>query len=159
MVYKDFLNAARKHKYTCNVLFEHLENETNTGKHKSLLLNSYYLSGYIIECIVKYAIYDLIGYQRNRDIKKLDEKGLTFDEHIKHHKFERYTEHLNRLKSIPIPLINNRQGIANEVVRLYREWDADVRYSYDLKYEKSHYIEFYKCAGKIFDIIKNNVKG
>ncbi len=159
MVYKDFLNAARKHKYTCNAIFECLNDETNVAKHKSLLLNLYYLSGYIIECIVKYAIYDLNGYQRNRDIKKLDENGLTFDKDIKHHKFKRYTEHLKRLRSIPIPLINNQQGVAKEVVELYKEWDADVRYSYELKYGKTHYIEFYKCAQEIFNIIKNNVKG
>jgi len=163
MVYKNFLNAARKHKYTCFVISQKLEelNEaTEKAKVNYLLLNLYYLSGYIIECIVKYAIYDLIAFKKNRDIKELNEKGLTFDLNIKHHKFERYTEHLNKYLSRPIPLINTRKGIDKEVIQLYCDWDAEVRYSYDLKgKEKCHYISFYKYSEDIFNIIKNNIRG
>ena len=163
MVYKDYLNAARKHKYTCEVIFEKLNGineQTDKAKYRYLLLNLYYLSGYVIECTVKYGIYNLIGYEKEKDVKELNEKGLMYDLHIKHHKFERYAEHLRRSISRPIPLINTREKIDKYVVQLYREWDADVRYSYDLKgKENHHYTAFYKCAAEIFKIIIDNVRG
>jgi len=78
MIYKDYKNAAHKHRYTCSVLCEKLAiiNE-NKAKYKYLSLNLYYLSGYILECIVKYGIYDLIGYPKDRNVSSLNEKGLT----------------------------------------------------------------------------------
>jgi len=161
MIYKDYLNAARKHKYTCGVLREKLENidENDTAKHKYLLLNLYYLSGYIVECIVKYGIYDLIGYPKKEDVSKLDKEGLTYKNDIKHHKFKRYTEQLNKLMSGTIPLVNHKKGIEKEVIQLYQEWDAEIRYSYDLKNKKHHYIAFYEYADKIFKIITDNTRG
>ncbi len=160
MVYKDFLNAARKHKYTCEVICDNL-NKTNTNKteQKYLLLNLYYLSGYIIECIVKYAIYDLVGYDKKEDVKKLNEKGLNYNTHIKYHKFEKYTEHLRRNISGSIPLIYIKKNIDNQVIQLYKEWDADVRYSYDLRNkDEQHYIQFYEYSVEIYKIILNNVR-
>lgn len=164
MVYKDYLNAARKHRITCDVIAEKLDEEKNhipknQGKMKSLTLNLYYLSGYIIECIVKYAIYDLIGYDREDDVRNLNKKGLTYDTHIRHHRFETYTEHLVKRMSGNIPLINDRKQIPRETVNIYKEWDAEIRYSYELRYEEIHYIEFYEYAKSIFEIIKNNTKG
>jgi hypothetical protein len=59
-----------------------------------------------------------------------------------------------------IPLINDRKGIDIEVIQLYREWDAEIRYSYDLgKKKKHHYIAFYEYTKKIFEIITNNTRG
>ncbi|MEN8219776.1 MAG: hypothetical protein ABFS56_26200, partial [Pseudomonadota bacterium] len=68
--------------------------------------------------------------------------------------------HLNKRMSGAIPLVDgNKKGIEKEVIQLYREWDAEVRYSYDLgKKKKRHYIKFYEYADKIFEIISNNVK-
>ncbi|MEN8217395.1 MAG: hypothetical protein ABFS56_13715, partial [Pseudomonadota bacterium] len=128
MFYKDYLNAARKHQYTCCVLLEKLnsiDENKDKAKYKYLLLNLYYLSGYIIECIVKYGIYDLISYSKDEEVSSLNEKGLTYQHHIKHHRFERYTEHLNKRMSGAIPLVDgNKKGIEKEVIQLYREWDA-----------------------------------
>ncbi len=164
MVYKDYLNAARKHKITCEVIADNLEkekkqNSPNREKVKSLTLNLYYLSGYIIECMVKYGIYSLIGYGREDDVKYLDKEGLSYDTHIKHHRFERYTEHLVKRISGNIPLINHRKEISKDTVNIYKEWDAEIRYSYELKYDETHYMKFYECAKNIFEIIRNNTKG
>ncbi len=164
MFYKDYLNAARKHKYTCCVLREKLDSldeNKDKAKYKSLLLNLYYLSGYIIECIVKYGIYDLIGYPKDKAVSELEQKGLTYKNNIKHHRFERYTEQLNKRMSGAIPLVDgHKKDIEKKVIQLYKEWDAEVRYSYDLgKNEKHHYIAFYEYAEKIFEMIINNVRG
>ena len=99
-------------------------------------------------------------YPRDKEVSKLDEKGLTYQNNIKHHRFERYTEQLNKRMSGTIPLINDQKGIEEEVIQLYKQWNVEVRYSYDLgKKEKHHYITFYEYAEKIFEIITNNVRG
>ncbi|QTA91038.1 hypothetical protein [Desulfonema magnum] len=166
MVYKDYLKAARKHEITCEIIAEKLneEKQRKDKKHrghvvKSLTLTLYYLSGYIIECMVKYAIYDLNGYGSKDDVKDLNEKGLTYHTHIRFHPFKRYTEHLNNLMSGTIPLINDEKNIPEETVRIYKEWDATIRYSYEMKYDEIHYIRFYEYAKEIFKIIKDNTKG
>jgi len=164
MVYKDYLKAARKHKITCEVIAEKLDEERNhkapnRAKVKSLTLNLYYLSGYVIECMVKYAIYDLVGYGSKDDVRGLNKRGLTYDLHIRHHRFGRYTEHLIRRMSGMIPLVKDKKGIPKETVNIYNEWDAEIRYSYELKYNEIYYLKFYEYAKKIFEIIKNNTKG
>jgi hypothetical protein len=160
MLYKEYLNAARKHEYTCDAINEKISlNNSSTMQQKSLLLNLYYLSGFVIECITKYAIYDLVKHKRDLDVKVLNNSGLTYDLHIKHHRFDRYTDHLNRLLSIPIPLISFTKDIEKEVLRLYKEWDVDIRYRYDLVMEQSYYQSFYKYSKKIFRLIRDNVWG
>ena len=52
MVYREYLNAARKHEYTCMVLLEKLEQIDENAEREAfrfLLSNFYYLTGYIIE--------------------------------------------------------------------------------------------------------------
>lgn len=71
MQYHEYLNSARKHQYTCEEvlkLIKGIELTSGEGKsrHKRLLLNLYYLSGYVVECSVKYAIYHLIAYDRKK---------------------------------------------------------------------------------------------
>lgn len=163
MVYKEFLNAARKHKYTCSILLEKLDqinNKREPAQAKYLLLNVYYLSGYIIECIVKYGIYNLVGFSKRKEVTKLNQDGLRYKDHICHHKFNRFTQYLDCRIGISLPLIRNKKGINKKVVELYNKWDAPVRYSYELDLsEERYYIEFNKTAERIFQEIKNNVKG
>lgn len=161
MKYKDYRNAARKHLNTCTVLEEKYNtNSCTTETRKSLVLNMYYLSGYIIECIVKYGIYDLIGYDKDQDVKLLDNGKLTYQNNIRHHQFERYTEHLVRYISRPIPLISATNGIDRDVIRLYSDWDAEVRYSYDLGIiNERHYLDFFVHSKSIFKIVTDNTRG
>lgn len=160
MLYKEYLNAARKHEYTCDVINEKIcGNDCSSSQKKSLLINLYYLSGYVIECIIKYAIYDLSGHAKDLDVKMLSKGGLTYNVHIKYHRFERYTEQLNKFLSAPIPLINYSKGIEREVLRLYKEWDVDIRYRYNLAMDQLYYQSFYQYSKKIFRLIRDNVRG
>lgn len=169
MTYKEFLNAARKHLATCKVLRDILEESINTNnvdvaKNKQLTINLYYLSGYIIECSVKYGIYVCLDYDRNHDIMSLDTAGISFSRNIKHHRFDRYVDHLNR-KISGITLIDNKAGISNEVKKLYNNWDAEVRYCYNEIPEKfkhcdevNHVINFSYKAEEIFKYIRSNIR-
>jgi hypothetical protein len=130
--YPEYLNSARKHQYTCEEILKALQRIDRSrgagkSKHKQLLLNLYYLSGYIIECSVKYAIYHLVSYDRKKCVRQLDQDGISFKNNIKHHRFERYTEHL-RVRHPGILLIDDLSNVDKDVIFIYRLWDADVRY-------------------------------
>lgn len=132
MKYTEFLDSARKHQFTCNEILKAIKiidisNGTGRSQQKQLLLNLYYLSGYIIECSVKYSIYHLISYDRRKCVTQLNQNGLSYQGNIRFHKFERYAEHL-RVRQSGLQLIDDRKEIDKDVIYIYRAWDAEVRY-------------------------------
>ena len=166
MNYYEFLNSARKHQSTCNEIFLILDAQKaevsgqQKAKNKQLVYNLYYLSGYIIECSIKYAIYHLISYDRKKNIKELNQDGITFSHNIKHHKYERYVDVLN-IRQPGLVLIDDIKGISKEVVSLYKLWDAEVRYWYNdidedkkKKLNKDNILSFYKLAEKLMKEIE-----
>lgn len=135
MLYREYLNSARKHQYTCEEILNCIKRITaNTPKkqtqQKQLILNLFYLSGYIIECSVKYGIYHLISYDRDKPVSQLNQNDLTYDDHIKNHRFSCYTDAFNRLKS-GFKLIDERKNIDRDVLHIYTMWDAETRYWYN----------------------------
>ena len=69
--YIDYKTAAERHLKTCQYLLS-LYNTVATPDHRvHLLKNTYYLSGYVLECIFTYSICDLIGYGSTRNIRQV----------------------------------------------------------------------------------------
>jgi hypothetical protein len=71
--YNDYKTAAQRHLMTCDYLVkslslpDNLAHKPNTSSYKShLLRNIYYLSGYTIECMVNYAIYECVNDTKPR---------------------------------------------------------------------------------------------
>lgn len=166
MNYYEYLNSARKHQCTCNEIFLILSDQKDSvcgqqkTKNKQLVYNLYYLSGYIIECSVKYAIYHLISYDKTKNIKELNQDGMTFSDTIKHHKYERYVEQLI-VRQPGLILIDDIKGIGKEVISIYKLWDAEVRYWYNDIEErnkknltKDNIFSFYKLAEKLMKEIE-----
>lgn len=169
MTYKEYLRAARKHLCSCIVIREALaaldtsaiENDT---KIKQLTLNLYYLSGYVIECSVKFAIYVEIEYDKTQDVNQLNDPDISYGKHISRHRFDQYVQHLTSRRG-GIILIDNKQGISGEVKKLYHNWDANVRYCYDeipnqFKHsdEFEHVLQFSQYAEQVFKYIQSNIR-
>jgi hypothetical protein len=134
MLYSDYLNAARKHLITCELLKENIcqINTSNTQektKCKQLSLNLYYLTGYVFECSIKYGIYKVIDHDPKSSVKSLDTPLLSYEKHIKHHPFKYYSDHLIN-KSPGIKLVDDTFSIPRDVVYLYNTWNAEIRYWY-----------------------------
>lgn len=169
MTYKEYLNAARKHFHTSEVLSEFLvqhllKNNADTAVTKKTTLNLYYISGYVIECSLKYGIYALIGYDKDMDITKVNCKGVTYNNNIKRHKFSSYDEIFNR-EYPGLPLIDRKDDVTPEVKKLYDGWDAEVRYVYNPIPEKFkysdvhvHVMKFSEHAKNIFKNIEMNIR-
>lgn len=169
MKYIEFLNAARKHNHTSEVLKgalqEHLtKTPVCNGSVKRLTLNLYYISGYVIECSLKYGIYALVGYDRNEDVKKINQNGIDYNGKIKHHPFNVYADVFNMYHS-GVALVDSRNGIPQEVINLYNNWDAEVRYVYSdipqkfKSCDQSRYvINFSDYAEQIFKHIESQIR-
>lgn len=155
--YFEYLNSARKHQYTCEELLNALQGIEQTSgvgrsRRKQLLLNLYYLSGYIVECSIKYAIYHLVSYDRKKCVRQLDQDGISFQHNIKHHKFEMYAEHL-RVRHPGMLLIDDISDVDKDVLFISRLWDAEVRYwfndiaeSHKKKLTERNVIQFFNLA-------------
>lgn len=170
MVYEEFLKSAGKHLKTCEVINDSLaalddslvENQSSI---KLLTLNLYYISGYVIECSIKYGIYVSLGYDRTACVKQLDTETVKFGREIRHHRYDKYEDVFKMLYAGSIVLIDNKSGIAQPVKNLYSNWDATVRYCCDdipqqfrHSDNKEHVIEFYNYAKQIFSIIRRDLR-
>lgn len=173
LVYDEFLRSARKHLKTCIVIKDYLdnlekENPKNDQLIKALTLNLYYISGYVIECSIKYGIYVYSEYGRELCVKKFDIKinniNVTYNKQIKNHRYDRYADFLNFFHS-GIVLIDDKSDISQPVKNLYNNWDVDIRYCFNDIPEKFKHsdnsvfvIEFFNYAKEIFHTIQDKLR-
>lgn len=61
--YLEFRKAAYRHLNTCECLLKNIENPEYRLYHNELLVNAYYLSGYVVECSLKYLYFSTINYK------------------------------------------------------------------------------------------------
>ncbi|ALQ55295.1 hypothetical protein PI2015_2010 [Pseudoalteromonas issachenkonii] len=165
MVYSEYLNAARKHYATCEalkttILGLDLVKAPDKVNNKHFRLNLYYLTGYIFECSIKYGIYKLVNHDLKTPINELNVPGIDFANDIKKHRFDRYSEHLI-VRHAGIKLVDDRNSVPPEVVKLYNSWDAPVRYLYNdskpLSYsmlENKHLFTFLDCAREVLKTVE-----
>lgn len=138
MTYPEFKHASRKHLMSCECLVILLDKSCQ-NKEKYILSTIYYLSGYIIETILKYSIYSAIDYQRNEDIKKLDSNGLTYKNNIKIHNLNLLKTELDKRHIARLDNFKSNQ-------KLFNAWDSEFRYDSKLNHSKEEIISFFEFA-------------
>ena len=139
MKYREYLISARRHNKACKVLQERIDlydgQGINDESFKFLVLNLYYLSGYIVECSLKFKIYELFGYSINVDVNDPNEckkVGIDYRKDIRNHNLERLQELLDSKIS---GFTHKSTNIS--VDQLLVRWSPDVRYeSIELKYSE-----------------------
>lgn len=141
--YTEFLTSAKRHNHACRVLKAKLdsfnEDDLRSEEFKFLVLSLYYLSGYIIECALKFKIFELKQYNPNIEVDEQNCKnaGIEYRKRIRTHKFSSLQNYLDSLIGGFSHISNN-----SEINRLLSEWSPEIRYShFDLEYEKVK--EFY----------------
>jgi hypothetical protein len=125
--YPEFLTSARRHSEACRVLKEKIELYLINEHNNELVLSLYYLSGYIIECSLKYKMLELWGFESTVDVNKTEcEKlELTYHKDVKIHNFTRLQEILSSKQS-DLSYVSDVQDIQN----LLENWDPLVRYEH-----------------------------
>jgi hypothetical protein len=131
MKYPAFELAAQRHLESCRHIMTHFA-PTKTAKDIRLLWNTYYLSGYVIECSLKYAFFKCT-FDRNIDIKEFT-YGIYTYEKLQTHQLDILKTYLiavdSALSSDDIPFLT--QSIGNQEHRaLVNRWNSEIRYSTD----------------------------
>lgn len=124
MDYKEYKKAADRHLFTCQKLM-HILPVTPVHRRKELLLNAYYLSGYVIESALSYAFFSQIRH------KGPVEDNEDYRNGFKSHSFDTKIHYIQKsrgdLSSLPFITIQP----ANMALRLlFRRWSTDFRYCY-----------------------------
>lgn len=138
MKYTEFLTSAKRHNHACRVLKEKLdslgEDNADNVEYKFLVLSLYYLSGYIIECSIKYKIFELENYDLNLEVNEgeCEKFGIDFKNKIKTHNFKRLQNYLDSLIS-DVSHVSEKKTIN----KLLNEWTPEIRYSsIDVNYKQ-----------------------
>ena len=146
--YSDYLYSAKRHNYACRLLktkleaFDVLERDTDNFKH---VVNSlYYLSGYVIECSLKFKIFECIGYDIEKDIdpEECKKHGINHRKKIITHSFETLQ---NVLDSKISDVSYESKDI--EITKLLSKWNPEVRYETPIL-NHEHVVGFYSHANK-----------
>lgn len=112
MKVSDFRNAACKHLHTCDFILKH-SSERHCSNKKLLYSNVYYLSGFVVECILKYAI-----------LKKLHSRESVSDEYLENNKLKDHD--LKKLFQKAIQSLPNMT--IKKIPDAFKEWKVDIRY-------------------------------
>lgn len=164
MKYKEYEKAAKRHNVTCRFLIKKIydphEFDINPDDEAKLILNIYYLTGYIIENIISYSLFKVINYDKNKSVYDLDDKnrGIKFNTH-----FRKHSEGSNKAKidfirnfggviSSSIPIIGDKK-VAGELMEMYSKWDATIRYTdshLGFEINRNKVNDFYKLALEIY---------
>ncbi|BAS35997.1 hypothetical protein RZQ92_13350 [Klebsiella michiganensis] len=126
MNYDGFLASARRHKYTCEIIKKQMENfDEGSEQHIRLLSNFYYLSGYILECSLKYLILESYGHPDNIKVDCESCKALGFG---KGNKF--FTHDLADLQNkLDVKISDFSCRSDNELINeLIDNWGPEFRY-------------------------------
>ncbi len=66
--YLEFRKSAYRHLNTCECLLKSIENKECTKNKTELIVNTFYLSGYVIECSLKYRFFCVINFKQNDNV-------------------------------------------------------------------------------------------
>ncbi|MCW2475843.1 MULTISPECIES: hypothetical protein [unclassified Symbiopectobacterium] len=144
MRYTEYLFSAYKHNQACRVLKEKIdqydESKFNTEEVKFLILNLYYLSGYIIECSMKFKIFELCNYDRLTEINEsgCNVRGINYRRDIKNHNFDILQNTLSSfIGDFPHMSKNKSVNI------LIKKWNPEIRYQ-NIIVDYDHVVKFYE---------------
>ncbi len=148
MKYPEYLSSAKRHNHACRVLkakIDSLDNHEHGNEEFNFLVSSlYYLSGYVIECSLKFKIFEISQYALDVEVDEVEcEKvGIDYNKRIKTHNFQKLQNYLDSLIS---GLSHSSEK--KEINRLLNNWTPELRYShFELDYNQIE--EFYNHTTK-----------
>lgn len=146
--YKDYLSSAKRHNYICKLLRDRAnefeQKDRNSQNFKHLVDNLYYLSGYVIECSLKFKIFECCGYDSELEIEEEEcrKLGINYRKKIKTHSFTT----LQNFLSSKISGISHESN-NNDIIPLLENWNPEIRYEKkDLDFENVS--SFYEHANQ-----------
>lgn len=126
MDYKEFRQAAHRHLITCQKMCDGLSAIKNFEDKNAMIANIYYLSGYIIETLLSYAIFCSLDLKTK---KKPVEDHPDYENGFKTHDFQAKISFAKKhnCNLDGITFISSRHS-NKDFMKLFNGWRIDLRY-------------------------------
>lgn len=126
MNYIEFRSAAHRHLLTCQSMCAALTGISNEEEKNALLLDIYYLSGYIIETLLSYAFFSSCDrITRTKPVEDHPE----YDKGFKTHNFQAKINFLRKHRcSLDGMIFFSRKHPDKRFMDLYNNWQVELRY-------------------------------
>ena len=139
MTFSEFKRAAKKHLKICECLIENCNLSDWQIKE-----GIYYLSGYVVEMMLKYRIYKRINFKHNEDIKNLNRKDISYQNDIANSRNGHNIRYLLR------KLRQYEEMALFKDIEHYYNWSINIRYNGTRKvYNRIRYT--YELAKRVFE--------
>lgn len=139
-----YKRAAEMHKKSCDFMLTNITNIKQTDR-PSVYCEIYYISGYVLECILKYFILESKHKKGNVTKDELENLGL-------------WTHDISKLLKIAIDTGGIKSTEKPPFNRLTFEWNSEIRYETDtVDYRDSNLVtkNYNESIIKFYEIIKN----
>jgi hypothetical protein len=136
--YPEYLSSAKRHNFACRVLQEKIETFENANpndeNYNHLITSLYYLSGYIIECSLKFKIFEVFSFDSDVEIDEdaCNILGINYRKKIQVHSFQKLQNFLDSK-------ISDISHISNESATdlLLEQWNPIIRYQHlEIQYQE-----------------------
>jgi len=143
MLYKEYYNSALRHLDVCKIMLERLSSMDRKpkfyAKRERLLLDIYYLSGYVIETMISYSHFVSLGWNVNDNIETYSLYGKGFKTHDLSAKIT-FAVSKARCDFSGITLLGiNIENVTER--KMFHEWSEKVRYQHPKKSSKLDFDE------------------
>lgn len=150
--YLEFRKAALRNISVCEILLKTYDKEKQINK-KQILIKTFYLGGYVIEFLYKFALFSHLNLTNTDDVYNF--RDQEFQKQWRVHNFVQLNILcLNEglIFSSDIPFLGNN-SLNKNVNNLFNAWDVQIRYSLNLSKTK---IELdYNDLSKYIETIKD----
>lgn len=152
MDYRDFRTAAHRHLVSCSKMCELLGNASDEEK-RNLISDIYYLSGYVVETLISYAIFSVAPKNiKNKPIEEHPDYENGFKTHNFQAKISFALKHSCDFGGIS--LISN-QHPNTDINNLFRGWTIEVRYQHPTKFVNKKTTISDQLIIEYIDVLKN----
>jgi hypothetical protein len=126
MKYRDFKSAAHRHLICCQKMCDTLSSISNQEEKNAIIANIYYLSGYVFETLLSYAIFSISDKNtRKNPVEEHPEYNNGFKTHDFQAKIDFAIKHKCDLNGI---MFISQKHKNDSYMKLYREWKIELRY-------------------------------
>lgn len=125
MIYREYLSAASRHLTTCQLMMMELKKIQKSKKQesKSLKLDIYYISGYIIETLISYSFFASINWKSDIEDSPLYNKSF------KQHKIMNKLNFVLKYScSFPGVILLDTKPKNSLMLKMMNEWSEVIRY-------------------------------
>lgn len=132
MKYKEFRTAAHRHLLSCEKMCEKLNELQNANDKRDLIADIYYLSGYIVETLLSYAIFCVAPKEiKCKKIEEHPDYERGFKTHDFRAKIHFAINHGCNFDGITLISISHPN---KDISKLFNAWQVDMRYQHHSKF-------------------------